>query len=100
LRGALASATPVAVVPIALFWRRRRAFWVLIPLMSLLLAAYVAAFWNSESLLGFPAPDYAHHRLVLDDQGRKFSKRDRGVTLAGLREAGRTAAEVRTMVGM
>jgi glutamyl-Q tRNA(Asp) synthetase len=53
-----------------------------------------------QVLLGLPVPDYAHHALVLDAEGRKFSKRDRGVTLAGLREAGRTAAEVRAMVGM
>ncbi len=53
-----------------------------------------------QALLGFAAPDYAHHPLVLYTQGRKFSKRDRGVTLAGLREAGRSVAEVRAMVGM
>ena len=53
-----------------------------------------------QALLGLPVPDYAHHPLVLDERGRKFSKRDRGVTLAGLREAGRTAAEIRAMVGM
>jgi glutamyl-Q tRNA(Asp) synthetase len=53
-----------------------------------------------QALLDLPAPDYAHHRLVLDAEGRKFSKRDRGVTLADLRQAGRTAAEVRAMVGM
>ena len=53
-----------------------------------------------QALLDLPVPDYAHHPLVLDEQGRKFSKRDRGVTLAGLREAGRTAAEIRAMVGM
>jgi hypothetical protein len=44
-----------AVLAITLFWRRRRAFWVFVPLLSLMLAAYVAAFWHSDSLLGFPA---------------------------------------------
>ena len=53
-----------------------------------------------QRLLDLPVPEYAHHPLVLDAEGRKFSKRDRGVTLAALREAGRTAAEVRAMVGM
>ena len=53
-----------------------------------------------QALLGFPAPDYAHHRLVLDDQGRKFSKRDRAVTLASLRDAGETPESVRAMLGM
>jgi glutamyl-Q tRNA(Asp) synthetase len=53
-----------------------------------------------QALLALPVPGYAHHPLVLDPEGRKFSKRDRGVTLAGLREEGRTAAEIRAMVGM
>jgi glutamyl-Q tRNA(Asp) synthetase len=53
-----------------------------------------------QSLLGFAVPDYAHHRLVLDAEGRKFSKRDRGVTLAGLREAGETPETVRARLGM
>jgi glutamyl-Q tRNA(Asp) synthetase len=53
-----------------------------------------------QALLGFPAPDYAHHRLVLDDQGRKFSKRDRAVTLASLREKGETPESLRAMLGM
>jgi glutamyl-Q tRNA(Asp) synthetase len=53
-----------------------------------------------QALLELPVPEYGHHSLVLDEHGRKFSKRDRGVTLAGLREAGRTAADVRAMVGI
>jgi glutamyl-Q tRNA(Asp) synthetase len=53
-----------------------------------------------QALLGYPVPDYAHHPLVLDAEGRKFSKRDRGATLAGLREAGETPETVRAMVGM
>jgi glutamyl-Q tRNA(Asp) synthetase len=53
-----------------------------------------------QALLGFPAPDYAHHRLVLDEEGRKFSKRDRAVTLASLREAGETPESLRAMLGM
>jgi len=34
-----------------------------------------------QSLLGFPAPGYAHHKLILDANGKKFSKRDSAVTL-------------------
>ncbi len=33
-------------------------------------------------------PDYAHVPLVLNDKGEKLSKRDQGLTLASLREAG------------
>jgi len=29
-----------------------------------------------QTLLGLPAPRYAHHRLILDEAGRKLSKRD------------------------
>jgi len=53
-----------------------------------------------QALLGLPVPDYAHHPLVLDERGRKFSKRDRGVTLAGLREAGETPETLRARLGI
>ena len=46
-----------------------------------------------QALLGLPAPAYAHHRLILDKNGRKFSKRDQVRDLAGFaggrRHAGR-----------
>jgi glutamyl-Q tRNA(Asp) synthetase len=48
-----------------------------------------------QALLGLPAPTYAHHRLIRDAEGRKFSKRDRTATLRDLRAAGETAAGVR-----
>jgi glutamyl-Q tRNA(Asp) synthetase len=47
-----------------------------------------------QALLGLPEPAYAHHRLILDDQGRKFSKRDHAVTLRALREAGLRPADI------
>ena len=52
-----------------------------------------------QALLGLPAPAYAHHRLVLDAQGKKFSKRDHAVTLRALREKGVTPKEIRTRLG-
>jgi glutamyl-Q tRNA(Asp) synthetase len=48
-----------------------------------------------QALLGLPEPAYAHHRLILDDAGRKFSKRDQAATLASLREAGATPSDIR-----
>ncbi len=51
-----------------------------------------------QVLLDLPAPLYHHHALILDRQGRKFSKRDRAVSLRSLREAGRTAADVLAMI--
>lgn len=47
-----------------------------------------------QALLGYPEPTYAHHRLILDESGRKFSKRDRSVTLRALREKGVTPSGV------
>jgi glutamyl-Q tRNA(Asp) synthetase len=51
-----------------------------------------------QVLLGLPAPAYAHHRLILDAQGRKFSKRDRAATLRSLRAAGATPDSLRAML--
>jgi glutamyl-Q tRNA(Asp) synthetase len=47
-----------------------------------------------QALLGYSAPAYAHHRLILGTDGRKFSKRDRSVTIRELRAAGVTPAGV------
>ena len=48
-----------------------------------------------QALLGLPEPAYAHHKLILDAQGRKFSKRDSSATLRELRANGVTPAEIR-----
>ncbi len=53
-----------------------------------------------QALLGLPVPAYAHHRLILDEHGRKFSKRDGSVTLRHLREHGMTPEIVRRRLGM
>jgi glutamyl-Q tRNA(Asp) synthetase len=52
-----------------------------------------------QALLGLPEPQYAHHRLILDAQGKKLSKRDGPVTLRELRGQGMTAADVRRQLG-
>lgn len=52
-----------------------------------------------QALLGLPAPRYHHHRLLTDASGRRYAKRDRALTLAALRAAGRTPAEVRGLAG-
>jgi glutamyl-Q tRNA(Asp) synthetase len=48
-----------------------------------------------QALLEISAPRYAHHRLILDSNGRKLSKRDAAVSLRSLREQGVTASEIR-----
>ena len=51
-----------------------------------------------QALLDLPEPAYAHHRLILDSNGRKFSKRDNAATLAAMRRAGGTPAEVKSLL--
>lgn len=53
-----------------------------------------------QSVLGLPAPRYAHHRLILGSDGRKLSKRERATTLRSLREAGRNASDIRASLGI
>jgi glutamyl-Q tRNA(Asp) synthetase len=63
-------------------------------------------FWSTsvhrvlQALLGLPAPNYHHHRLILDAEGKKLSKSTRATALRALRESGATAADIRRMVGL
>jgi glutamyl-Q tRNA(Asp) synthetase len=50
-----------------------------------------------QALMGWPAPLYHHHPLVRGPDGRRLAKRADAPTLADLRAAGRTPAEVRAM---
>ncbi|MBI1244846.1 MAG: tRNA glutamyl-Q(34) synthetase GluQRS [Alphaproteobacteria bacterium] len=47
-----------------------------------------------QALLGYAAPAYWHHRLVLDEKGQRLAKRAGGMALKELREAGKTAASI------
>lgn len=53
-----------------------------------------------QRLLDLPQPVYRHHRLILGDDGKRLAKRDKAATLQALRESGRTAADVRAMLGL
>lgn len=53
-----------------------------------------------QCLLGLPTPRYHHHGLIEDEEGRKLAKSRGSTSLAELREAGLTPAEVRAMVGL
>jgi glutamyl-Q tRNA(Asp) synthetase len=53
-----------------------------------------------QVLLELPEPIYSHHRLIVDDTGRKLSKSARDTSLASLRAAGRTPADIRRLVGL
>jgi glutamyl-Q tRNA(Asp) synthetase len=53
-----------------------------------------------QTLLKLAEPLYAHHRLIVDARGRKFSKRDQAVTLRDLREHGTTSNQVRRQLAL
>ncbi|MFA7440104.1 MAG: tRNA glutamyl-Q(34) synthetase GluQRS [Sphingomonadaceae bacterium] len=44
-----------------------------------------------QTLLGLPAPAYAHHPLLTDANGRRLAKRDDAASVAAMREAGMDA---------
>ena len=52
-----------------------------------------------QALLGLPIPTYRHHALLTGPDGKRFAKRDRAETLRDLRQAGKTAAEIRGELG-
>ena len=51
-----------------------------------------------QRLLGLPMPDYEHHPVLTDENGRRLAKRDRALTLQSLRESGVSPAEVRAQI--
>jgi glutamyl-Q tRNA(Asp) synthetase len=50
-----------------------------------------------QALLGLGTPDYRHHRLVLDDRGRKLAKSKSAVPLRQLRAEGATPESLRAL---
>jgi glutamyl-Q tRNA(Asp) synthetase len=63
-------------------------------------------FWSTsvhrllQALLDLPAPNYHHHRLVLDADGKKLSKSTLATGLRELRAQGMTPADVRRLVNV
>ena len=53
-----------------------------------------------QALLGLNTPDYHHHGLITDDEGRRLAKRNRAVTLRTLRKAGKTPEQILAMIGL
>jgi glutamyl-Q tRNA(Asp) synthetase len=53
-----------------------------------------------QSLLGYPQPSYHHHRLILDEDGKKLSKSTSATGLRELRARGATAGDIRKAVGL
>lgn len=47
-----------------------------------------------QELLGLPVPEWQHHRLITDENGKRLAKRDDARSLRSLREAGWTPQQV------
>ncbi len=52
-----------------------------------------------QAILDLNVPTYAHHLLLTNAAGERLSKRDGAMALRALRQAGRSAAEVRALAG-
>jgi len=63
-------------------------------------------FWSTgihrllQTLLGLPEPTYHHHKLILDEAGRKLSKSTNATGLRELRAAGHAPFDIRRRVGL
>lgn len=53
-----------------------------------------------QTLLGLPAPRYHHHRLIVDEEGRKLSKSNGDTALSALRASGLSPFDIRRLVGL
>ncbi|HEX3954001.1 MAG TPA: tRNA glutamyl-Q(34) synthetase GluQRS [Stellaceae bacterium] len=47
-----------------------------------------------QALLGLPTPQYRHHRLITDAQGRRLAKRDGAPTIRAMRNSGLTPTQI------
>lgn len=53
-----------------------------------------------QALLGLPTPIYRHHRLILDDHGKRLAKRNHAATLRSIRKNGADASWVRQKLNL
>jgi glutamyl-Q tRNA(Asp) synthetase len=53
-----------------------------------------------QRLLGLPTPDYHHHRLIRDAEGKRLAKRDDARAIARYRDDGCAPDDIRAMVGL
>jgi glutamyl-Q tRNA(Asp) synthetase len=66
----------------------------------------VDLFWSTsvhrllQQLLGLPQPVWRHHRLILDQEGRKLSKSTAATALRELRAGGASPADIRRLIGL
>lgn len=53
-----------------------------------------------QALLGLTTPAYHHHRLILDENGKRLAKSDNSRAIRKYRDAGATLSDIRRMVGL
>ena len=53
-----------------------------------------------QKLLGLSSPIYHHHRLITDETGKRFAKRDKSATIKAFREAGGDVETLRAQYGL
>jgi len=53
-----------------------------------------------QNLLGLPTPTYHHHKLILDDTGKRLAKRDDARSIARYRHDGVPPSDIRAMVNL
>ena len=53
-----------------------------------------------QNLLGLPTPEYHHHRLIRDENGKRLAKRDDAKAIRKFRGEGASPADIRAMVGL
>lgn len=51
-----------------------------------------------QYLLDLDVPRWAHHPLLLDENGQRFAKRNHAVTLKSRRDSGKSPADIQTMI--
>jgi glutamyl-Q tRNA(Asp) synthetase len=52
-----------------------------------------------QALLGLPVPEWHHHALIAGPDGERLAKRNDAASIRALRQAGKTAGEVRALAG-
>jgi glutamyl-Q tRNA(Asp) synthetase len=52
-----------------------------------------------QKLMGWPTPNYVHHPLLTDANGKRLAKRDQAGSIRALRAVGMTPEAVRAMAG-
>lgn len=53
-----------------------------------------------QRLLGLPTPNYHHHRLIRDAQGKRLAKRDDARAISKYRAEGATPNDIRRLIGL